>query len=393
MDQFDFRGTPQAKRGLDLSQFIDSSLKSEALAVGTADKQMEIDALLERARIHEEGATLRERETRASQEAIHKATNDTNLNIHAKDIIPAEKLQAINQNRGVELFPPGVDLPTAAVVNILNNWESEQRTASRERVAAAAAKYSADKHFDSVTAQIAHWKEQAAKETTRQNLANTKFDQGVAEKRQTEALNSLETQIKGALNINAHPKTGLNQQFDPGQAFLDNPEGAELMRKQIEATGGLPKGAPVTPIRSYNSYNPSHWYSLQDAEERKTQETNLNTFKTKWEQSIKIAPPTTGSGGASMNKGALKGTLDPLSPTSPTPAATQLIPTPTPSAMGGFPSKVGAQPALTAPGPSAGGPPSSQSPGPDYRLQQTDKGAKSWFNPKTGDRQLISGAQ
>jgi hypothetical protein len=391
MDQFDFRGTPQAKRGLDLSQFIHSQEVSDALATGTTNKQMEIDALLARAKMNEEAAGARNAATNETQMAIHKANNDTQQLLH---LVPKETVAAYNKTAGTNY--PEMDLPAQTFGGLIQADKQAATDAARERIAAASNERIAGTQAATEALRIRALQQGEEREQRRWEQGNTRLDQNQArldaaevEKRRLESRSDVLSQIQGVFNTREN-KQGLPTAFDPTPGLIENPTETLQLGEQIGAAGGLPKGAPVLPAKPFPSPGIGHLWSNTPAyqAEKATYDTNA----AQWKENIK-APPTTGSGGASMNKGVLKDTLDPLSPPSPIPAATQPVPTPTPSAMGGFPSKVGAQPALTAPGPSAGGPPSSQSPGPDYRLQQTDKGAKSWFNPKTGDRQLISGAQ
>jgi hypothetical protein len=359
-DLFDFRGVPRESDAYQsaINNFVQSQYRQDALRTDTANKQMEIDALLARARINEEAADRRNAATNEANAAIHKANNDTQQLVH---LVPKETVAAYNKTAGTNY--PERDLPAQAFGALIQADKQAASDAVKERLWANRDATNLER---TITSNERIAKAQIDAENRRIIAANN-LDihrqelEKAAEDRQriATAQGNLNSRIKGALNIEPN-KQGLNTAFDPGQAIVNNPQSVEDLIPQVIAAGGLPKGVPVTPIKPYAAYeSPPYFSSIRPEamKEYQQREQKFNTLGQQWRAAI--APPTTGSGGASMNKGVPKE----LVPTSPTPAATQLIPTPTPtpSNTGGFSSMVGAQPSLPAPGPSVGGPPSSSS--------------------------------
>ena len=372
-DQFDFRGVPRQSTAYQdaINTYVHGKSLEEALQVGTANKQSEIDAMLARAQMSEDAAASRNAATNEAHLAINQANNDTQRLTH---LVPKETVAAYNRSEGTNF--PEADVPAT----VFGSWVQEQKQAKtmevRERIRANTDATNLERTLSSNeriantqagVAQRAQDIEQRRIITANnmdlhrqelERLAQQRHDSDVVQ-------GNLASQLKGALNSTPN-KQGLNTVFDPGQALIDNPQEALALASQIGAAGGLPKGVPVAPIKPYPAPGVGNAWMQTDAytADKAKYDANVTQWKTA------VAPPSTGGG---LNKGV----PSELGPTTSTPQ---------PTTMGGFPSTVGAQPQTTAPGPTAGSPPSSL---PTGYVKGTYKGRPAMVNQSTGHVQYL----
>ena len=365
-----------------LALFVQNQQAQKELALEEQLKNAELFAMMERAKMAEEGATQRNEATNATHIQINEATNaihtaiardrlDVEKTFHQKDVLTGEQIDGINANNpGLNL--PRVDgLPVRTAATLIGVYKSGQSDISRENRADI-------RNERMLNRQITLAENMEARRLANEN-ANVERARLIAQakkeatQRQDER-KSFAAEMAGSLNTDENPKTGMPTRFSPTKLLEENPAAALALSEKAGRLG-WPEKANVKPLRPFREKGWSENWSLYDIKKKQ-----FEADKAQFQRNLK-APPTTGSGGASMNKGAppshygiqtpkefLKNPnalgLNTSTPTqAPTPATTQQVstptPTPTPSIMGGFLNKVGPQPSQIGPGPSAMSPPSS----------------------------------